>query len=192
MRIAGTDEAGRGPLAGPVLAAAVILDPARPISGLADSKKLGAGRREQLCAQIQARALAWAVCAASVAEIDDRNILRAALLAMSRAIAALDPPPQQVLVDGLHCPPLAPSLDIPCRALVGGDGLEPCIAAASILAKVERDRMMVAYHRRYPAYRFDRHKGYPTRLHLQKLRQHGPSPIHRRSFAPVQQAALFG
>lgn len=179
--IAGVDEAGRGPLAGPVFAAAVILDPARPIVGLADSKKLSAARREQLADKIRTRALAWALGRAGVEEIDRLNILQASLLAMQRAVAALPVVPAKVLVDGNRCPPLA----CPCQAIVKGDATVPVISAASILAKVARDAELRELHDRYPAYNFARHKGYPTTAHLDALRRHGPCPEHRRSFAPV-------
>lgn len=179
--IAGVDEAGRGPLAGPVFAAAVILDPARPIVGLADSKKLSAARREQLADKIRTRALAWALGRAGVEEIDRLNILQASLLAMQRAVAALPVVPAKVLVDGNRCPPLA----CPCQAIVKGDATVPVISAASILAKVARDAELRELHDRYPAYNFARHKGYPTTAHLDALRRYGPCPEHRRSFAPV-------
>ncbi|EXI82434.1 MAG: Ribonuclease HII [Candidatus Accumulibacter appositus] len=184
--VCGVDEAGRGPLAGPVLAAAVILDPGRPIAGLNDSKKLSASKREALAEQIRGTALAWAVAEASVAEIDRINILQASLLAMQRAVAALAGAqgrvrPSHALVDGSHCPQLACSVE----AVVGGDGKFAAIAAASILAKTSRDAGMFALHASYPQYGFDRHKGYPTAFHLQALREHGASPQHRRSFAPV-------
>ncbi len=181
-RICGVDEAGRGPLAGPVFAAAVILDPGAAIAGLADSKKLTARKRELLAQEIKARALAWSVASATVAEIDELNILRASLLAMRRAVEALAVEPSQVLVDGLHCP----ELRWPARAIVRGDATVAAISAASILAKVERDALMLELHRRYPQYRFDLHKGYPTTLHLAVLRKHGASAVHRRSFAPVR------
>lgn len=178
----GVDEAGRGPLAGPVFAAAVILDPGAAIAGLADSKKLTARKREFLAQEIKSRALAWAVASASVAEIDALNILRASLLAMRRAVEALAVEPSQVLVDGLHCP----ELRWPARAIVRGDATVAAISAASILAKVDRDALMLELHQRYPQYRFDLHKGYPTSLHLAVLREHGASEVHRRSFAPVR------
>lgn len=181
-RICGVDEAGRGPLAGPVFAAAVILDPGAAIAGLADSKKLTARKRELLAQEIKARALAWSVASATVAEIDELNILRASLLAMRRAVEALAVEPSQVLVDGLHCP----DLRWPARAIVRGDDTVAAISAASILAKVGRDALMLELHRRYPQYRFDLHKGYPTTLHLAVLREHGASAVHRRSFAPVK------
>ncbi len=182
--IAGVDEAGRGPLAGPVVAAAVILDPARPIAGLADSKKLSERRRAALFDEIRERALAHAIAEASVAEIDRINILHASLLAMQRAVEALDPQPLQALIDGNRCPQLA----LPARAVVGGDAIEPAISAASILAKVARDRGMLALHAAHPEYGFDRHKGYPTREHQRLLRERGPIAAHRRSFAPVKRA----
>lgn len=186
--VAGVDEAGRGPLAGPVVAAAVILDPDRAIAGLADSKKLAAGRRERLDAEIRAGVLAFAVAEASVEEIDRLNILHASLLAMRRALTALDPRPARALIDGNR----PPALDgIEMRCVVGGDALEPAISAASILAKVHRDRLMLELHRRWPDYGFDRHKGYPTRHHLDALARLGPTPIHRRSFAPCRQPGLF-
>lgn len=179
--VCGVDEAGRGPLAGPVVAAAVILDPGRPIVGLNDSKKLSARRRAVLAEAIRASAVAWAVAEASVEEIDRLNILQASLLAMQRAVAALAVRPRHALVDGTHCPPL------PCtvEAVVGGDGRIASIAAASILAKTTRDAGMLEWHARYPQYGFDRHMGYPTAFHLQALREHGVTPQHRRSFAPV-------
>jgi len=178
----GVDEAGRGPLAGPVYAAAVILDAALPVAGLADSKKLTPRRREALALEIRSRAVAWAVASASVEEIDTLNILQASLLAMRRAVEQLAVTPGQVLVDGLHRPRLA----VPVRAIVRGDATVAEIAAASILAKVARDREMLSLHQRHPQYGFDRHKGYPTRAHLAALREHGVSIVHRRSFAPVR------
>ena len=180
--VCGVDEAGRGPLAGPVFAAAVILDGARPIAGIDDSKKLAAGRREALAIEIRAHAMAWAVASASVEEIDELNILQASLLAMRRAVEKLTVTPQQVLVDGLHCP----RVSMPVRAVVRGDATVTAIAAASILAKVARDEEMMALHRDLPQYGFDRHKGYPTRAHLDALRAHGVSIVHRRTFAPVR------
>lgn len=182
--ICGVDEAGRGPLAGPVVAAAVILDPARPIAGLADSKKLSARRRERLAVEIRAKALAWCVAEASVAEIDAINILQATLLAMQRAVAGLACVPTEVLVDGNRCP----GLDLPVRAIVGGDATVAEISAASILAKTVRDAGMLDLHARYPQYGLDRHKGYGTAAHLAALREHGPCPEHRTSFAPVREA----
>lgn len=183
---AGVDEAGRGPLAGDVVAAAVILDPERPVAGLRDSKKLSAGRREALFGQITERALAFAVARASVAEIDEINILQASLLAMTRAVGSLTTPPELVLVDGNRLP----KWGWRSRAEVGGDDRYDAIAAASILAKVTRDRDMLHLHEQYPAYGFDRHKGYPTAAHLEVLRTVGASPVHRRSFGPVKKALM--
>jgi ribonuclease HII len=180
--ICGVDEAGRGPLAGPVVAAAVILDRERRIRGLADSKTLSPRLRQTLAEEIRSRALAWSVAAASVEEIDALNILQASLLAMRRAVDALDVEPQRVLVDGRHCPQLA----VPVRAVVRGDARVAVIAAASILAKVARDERMLTLHCDHPQYGFDRHKGYPTSAHLAALRAHGASAVHRRSFAPVR------
>jgi len=180
--ICGVDEAGRGPLAGPVFAAAVILDPARRVAGLADSKALSARRREALAAEIRSGALAWSVASASVEEIDALNILQASLLAMRRAVEGLAFAPAEVLVDGLHCPALA----VPARSIVRGDATVAGIAAASILAKVARDADMFALHCAHPVYGFDRHKGYPTAAHLTALREHGVCAAHRRSFAPVR------
>jgi len=185
LLIAGVDEAGRGPLAGPVLAAAVILDPARSIAGLADSKQLSAARREQLAVEIRAHALAWALGRADVAEIDRINILQAALLAMRRAVEHLSTAPSQILVDGQQCPV---GLIYPCRAIVKGDATVSAISAASILAKVARDAELYKLHERYPDYGFARHKGYPTLAHREALRRFGPCPEHRRSFAPVAAA----
>ena len=180
--LAGVDEVGRGPLAGDVVAAAVILDPSRPIPGLRDSKKLSPIRREALAAQIREHALGWAVARASVAEIDALNILQASLLAMHRAVRALDPQPDCVLVDGNRLP----RWDYRSEPVVGGDDRVPAIAAASILAKVQRDRELVALDALYPGYGFAVHKGYPTAAHLQALRRLGVTPVHRRSFAPVK------
>lgn len=182
MLICGVDEAGRGPLAGPVYAAAVILDPAHPIGGLADSKKLSEKARNRLELEIKRHALAWAIARAEVAEIDRLNILQASLLAMQRAVTGLSRTPEQVLVDGLHCPPFA----IPARAVVKGDASVAEIGAASILAKTARDAEMQALHRHHPQYGFDRHKGYPTRDHIAALREFGVSSVHRASFAPVR------
>jgi ribonuclease HII len=181
MLLAGVDEAGRGPLAGPVFAAAVILADARPIAGLTDSKLLSAARRDELARQIRDGALAWAVASASVEEIDGLNILRATLLAMRRAVEALGTSPHEVWVDGLHCPAVACKV----RAVVRGDLTVPAISAASILAKTSRDALLVELDQIYPGYGFAQHKGYGTRAHLAALRLLGPCPIHRRSFAPV-------
>ncbi|HYW93164.1 MAG TPA: ribonuclease HII [Gammaproteobacteria bacterium] len=183
-RVAGVDEAGRGPLAGPVIAAAVILDPARPVAGLADSKRLAPGRREILDRLIRASALACATGVATAAEIDRLNILQASLLAMRRAVSALAVTPDAVWVDGNRPPRLA----IPVRAVVGGDATVPEIGAASILAKVLRDHEMVALAARYPGYGFERHKGYPTREHVAAIARLGVTPAHRRSFGPVRAA----
>ena len=180
--ICGVDEAGRGPLAGAVYAAAVILDPDNPIAGLNDSKKLSARRRDQLAQQIMAQSFAYAVSFATAQEIDQINILQASLLAMQRAIMALSVQPDQILIDGLYCP----QTGIASRAIVGGDALEPAISAASILAKTARDRDLFRLHVLYPQYGFDRHKGYPTKVHLAALAQYGVTPEHRRSYAPVQ------
>lgn len=190
MKTAGVDEAGRGPLCGPVYAAAVILDPLRPIDGLNDSKKLSEKKREALAPLIRERALAWAIGIATVEEIDRLNILHATMLAMRRAVEGLAVPPDQVLIDGNRVPP---GLAVPARAIVGGDASEAAISAASILAKTGRDHEMMALAALYPQYGIAKHKGYPTAEHLAALRIHGPSPIHRRSFAPVAQSALdFG
>jgi ribonuclease HII len=186
--IAGIDEAGRGPLAGPVVAAAVILDPARLIIGLADSKTLSATRREYLAVEIRAKALAWALGRAEAAEIDQINILQATLLAMQRAVANLPIAPDHALVDGNRCPALACS----CQAIIKGDASEPAISAASILAKTARDAELCLLHDRYPQYGFARHKGYPTAAHREALRRYGPCPDHRRSFAPVAAALQIG
>jgi len=179
--VCGVDEAGRGPLAGPVVAAAVILDPANPVVGLNDSKKLSAKRREALAIEIHAKALAWAVAEASVEEIDRINILQASLLAMQRAVEKLAIVPSKALIDGNRCPKLM----CPAQAIIGGDGKVAAIAAASILAKTVRDAGMLELHAVYPMYGFDRHMGYPTALHLEALQEHGVSPVHRRSYAPV-------
>lgn len=184
---AGVDEAGRGPLAGPVVAAAVILDPTRPIAGLADSKKLSPGRRSQLAQQVRQQAVAWAVASADVTEIDRINILQATLLAMRRAVEGLSVCPVFVSVDGNRLPDLMfASGPIPGEAIVGGDDSVPAISAASILAKTTRDQIMVDLDEQYPGYEFARHKGYGTRLHCERLRQIGPCEQHRRSFAPVR------
>lgn len=180
--VCGVDEAGRGPLAGPVYAAAVVLDAASPIEGLADSKLLSADRRARLFDLICQRARAWSIATASVEEIDAINILQASLRAMARAVERIGVTPTEVLVDGNRCP----RLPVPARAIVGGDASVAEISAASILAKVARDAHMVELHRLYPDYGFDRHKGYPTPEHLAALVRLGASPVHRRSFAPVR------
>ena len=179
--ICGIDEAGRGPLAGTVVAAAVILDPLQPIAGLNDSKKLSEKKRLLLADLIRQRAVAWSVASASVEEIDRLNILQATFLAMQRAVAGLSVRPEGAMVDGNRCP----KLDMPCEAVVKGDGKIASIAAASILAKTVRDAEMLALHEQYPLYGFDRHMGYPTAAHFEALRTHGASPVHRRSFGPV-------
>ena len=186
MLVCGVDEAGRGPLAGPVYAAAVILDPASPSAGLADSKPLSASRRMELAGHIRGHALAWAIASASVAEIDAINILQASLLAMRRAVEQLKVAPGEVLVDGKHCP----IIGYPVRAIVKGDSKVPAISAASILAKTARDAEMLRLHQLYPHYGLDRHKGYPTAAHLAALELHGVSEIHRRSYAPVRRLLL--
>ena len=182
--VAGVDEAGRGPLAGPMVVAAVILDPQRPVAGINDSKRLTARRREALALAIREHAAAWAIIHAEPSEIDALNIFQATMQAMQRAVACLPLSAQRVLVDGNHCP----SMPCAAEALVGGDGLEPAIGAASILAKVERDRIMVELDAHWPGYGFARHKGYPTAEHLEALKRLGATTIHRRSFAPVKQA----
>jgi ribonuclease HII len=180
--VAGVDEVGRGPLIGNVVAAAVILDPARTVDGLTDSKKLSEEKREQLFPLIQERALAWSIAWATPAEIDELNILHATMLAMQRAVTQLSVVPEFALIDGNRCPP-----GLPCasEAIIKGDLKEPAISAASILAKVYRDREMAELDQRYPDYGFARHKGYPTALHMERLRLLGPLPEHRRSFRPV-------
>jgi ribonuclease HII len=182
--IAGVDEVGRGPLAGPVVAAAVILDEARPIEGLADSKALSARRREELSVLIKERAICWALGRAEVEEIDRLNILQASLIAMQRAVMALTLAPELVLVDGNQ----VPRLDYPVTTVIRGDATVPSISAASILAKVARDAEMCDLDRHYPGYGFSLHKGYPTRVHIEALQRQGVSPIHRRSFGPVRRA----
>jgi len=183
--VAGVDEAGRGPLAGPVFAAAVILDPQRPLSGLRDSKQLSEAAREHLAGQIRASALAWSVAWADSEEIDTLNILQATFLAMRRAVQGLSCRPQQVLVDGNRLPPLRGLCDN-ARAVVRGDATVPAISAASILAKCARDQLMQSLDLVYPGYGLAQHKGYPTAAHLAALREHGPLPLHRLSFAPVR------
>lgn len=184
-RIAGVDEVGRGCLAGPVFAAAVILPQGSRIEGLDDSKKLSARQREQVAQRIREQALAWAIGHAEVAEVDALNILRATFLAMQRALAQLDPPPSECWIDGNQRPPL----DLPLRLIVGGDAVEPCIMAASVLAKVARDAHMVRLDAEHPGYGLAQHKGYGTPAHLAALRRLGPSALHRMSFAPCAQAA---
>lgn len=189
--LCGVDEAGRGPLAGAVYAAAVILDPTKPIAGLNDSKKLSEKARDRLAFIIKAESLAWSVAFATVEEIDRLNILQATMLAMQRAVAGLSVRPETVWVDGNRCP----TWDYPSRAVVEGDALVPAISAASILAKTTRDAAMVELHARYPQYNFAGHKGYGTAAHLKAIKQHGPCPEHRQSFSPVRemlaQASLF-
>ena len=180
--ICGVDEAGRGPLAGPVFAAAVILDPAKPILGLRDSKKLTEARRDALAIQIKTNALAWSIAECSEAEIDSLNILQATMLAMRRAVEGLKMQPSLALIDGNRCPVMS----VRSEAIVKGDDKVPAISAASILAKTARDAALVILHEQYPYYAFDRHKGYPTALHLERLRLHGVSPVHRKSYAPVR------
>ncbi|MEE8366290.1 MAG: ribonuclease HII [Gammaproteobacteria bacterium] len=182
--VAGVDEAGRGPLAGPVVAAAVILDARHPIPGLSDSKKLSAKKRAELEVQIKQRAMVWAVAEASIEEIDRFNILQASLLAMKRAVLQLQPMPGLVLIDGNRLPDLA---GFELQAIVKGDVSEPCISAASILAKEYRDRQMMVLDQRYPQYQFARHKGYPTQRHRDLLKQYGACAVHRHSFKPVKE-----
>jgi ribonuclease HII len=184
--ICGVDEAGRGPLAGPVFAAAVILDPGYPIDGLRDSKKLSEARRDMLAGQIKSHALAWSIAQCSEAEIDARNILQATMLAMRRAVEGLKMTPTLALIDGNRCPVMS----IRSEAIIKGDDKVPAISAASILAKTARDASLMQLHQQYPQYAFDQHKGYPTALHLERLRLHGVSPVHRKSYAPVR--ALLG
>jgi ribonuclease HII len=188
MWIAGVDEAGRGPIAGPVVAACVVLPPCHTLTGIADSKQLASAQREALYDAITRHALAWAIGLASPREIERYNILQASLLAMRRAVLALPILPQRVLVDGKHA---IPNLPLPQQAVVGGDALEESIAAASILAKVTRDRIMCELDRQYPQYGFAQHKGYPTPLHLQRLQMYGACPAHRRTYAPVAQLRLL-
>ncbi|WP_166166700.1 ribonuclease HII [Acinetobacter sp. SA01] len=190
MKIAGVDEAGRGPLVGSVVAAAVILDPNNPIEGLNDSKKLSEKKREKLFVEIQEKALAWAIAEASHEEIDQINILQASLLAMRRAVEALHLQPEHVLVDGNKVPQ---GLTMSCDAVVGGDALHAEISAASILAKVTRDYQMVELDRQYPHFGFAKHKGYPTKAHFEAIAEHGVIDQHRRSYAPVKKVlALLG
>jgi ribonuclease HII len=186
--LCGVDEAGRGPLAGPVYAAAVMLDPAKPIAGLNDSKKLSAKARERLAFIIKGDSLAWAVAFATVEEIDRLNILQATMLAMQRAVAGLKVRPETIWVDGNRCP----GWDYDSRALVDGDALVPAISAASILAKTARDAAMLELHARYPHYNFAAHKGYGTAAHLKAIKQHGPCAEHRKSFSPVREMLAQG
>ena len=188
LSVGGVDEAGRGPLAGPVIAAAVILRVDQAIEGVRDSKKLSASRREELALVIRAEAVAWSLGSASVAEIDQLNILGATMLAMRRAVEGLGSTPELLQIDGNRCPELSADYGGKCEAVVGGDDSCPAIAAASILAKVERDGLMQELHTRYPAYGFDRHKGYPTKAHREALQTHGVTPEHRTSFRPVRVA----
>lgn len=181
--ICGVDEAGRGPLAGAVFAAAVILDPARPIEGLRDSKKLSEARRNALAEQIKTNALAWSIAQCSESEIDSLNILQASMLAMRRAVEGLKVAPTLALIDGNRCP----VMQIRSEAIIKGDDKVPSISAASILAKTARDASLMVLHEQYPQYAFDQHKGYPTALHLERLRLHGVSPVHRKSYAPVRE-----
>jgi ribonuclease HII len=187
QRIAGIDEAGRGPLAGPVVVAAVILHPERPITGLADSKKLSARRREALAKSILEEALAVSVAIIPASEIDRINILQATLAGMRQVALTISPRPDLVRIDGNR----APAMDLPCETLVGGDAIDPAISAASIIAKTRRDRIMLDLHETFPHYGFDRHKGYPTAAHLAALAEHGPCPEHRLSFRPLAQQTLF-
>ena len=182
--VAGVDEVGRGPLCGAVVTAAVILDPNRPIAGLNDSKKLTEARREKLFDEIREKALSWCIARAEVEEIDELNILHATMLAMQRAVEGLSITPKLAMIDGNRCPKLA----MPAEAVVKGDSKVPAIAAASILAKVSRDREMAAFELQYPGYGIGGHKGYPTAVHLAALERLGPTPIHRRSFGPVRRA----
>lgn len=185
--VCGVDEAGRGPLAGAVFAAAVILDPQKPILGLADSKKLSEKKRDFLAEQIKENAIAYAVASCSAQEIDEMNILQASLLAMKRAVEALKIKPHELLVDGLYCP----KLDIPSRAIIKGDSKEPCISAASILAKTARDAELYVLDKQHPEYGFAKHKGYPTPLHMEMLEKHGVLDVHRKTYAPVRKLLNF-
>lgn len=180
--ICGVDEAGRGPLAGAVFAAAVILDPAHPIAGLRDSKKLSEAKRDLLAIEIRKHALAWCIAEASETEIDQLNILQATMLAMQRAVLGLSVTPELALIDGNRCP----HLPMTAQAIVKGDDKVEAISAASILAKTARDAALMVLHVQYPQYAFDQHKGYPTALHLERLREHGISPVHRLTYAPVR------
>ncbi len=181
--VCGVDEAGRGPIAGPVFAAAVILDPDRPVDGLKDSKKLSENRRDELARLIREKARVWSIAQCSVAEIDELNILWASMLAMKRAIEMLSIKPELALIDGNRCPE---GLSVRAEAIVRGDDRIPAISAASILAKTARDAAMMELHNQYPEYGFDRHKGYPTAFHLAQLEKYGVSPVHRKTYAPVR------
>jgi ribonuclease HII len=180
--VCGVDEAGRGPLAGPVYAAAVILDPAKPIDGLRDSKKLTEAKRDLLAVHIKSHALAWSIACCTEAEIDQLNILQASMLAMRRAVEGLKTAPSLALIDGNRCPVMS----VRAEAIVKGDSKVAAISAASILAKTARDAFCSQMHAQYPQYGFDQHKGYPTALHLERLREHGVSPVHRKSYGPVR------
>ena len=182
MIIAGVDEAGRGPLAGPVVSAAVILNPVVNLIGLNDSKKLSEEKRQSLSNEIKIHSVSWSIGVATVQEIDDLNILRASLLSMTRAIKNLSEVPEKVIVDGQY----TPEIDVPCEAIIRGDSLEESIMAASILAKVERDKIMLELDKKYPNYKFGQHKGYPTKIHMDALREFGPCIEHRHSFKPVK------
>jgi ribonuclease HII len=186
--ICGVDEAGRGPLAGPVFAAAVILDPARPIAGLRDSKKLSEAQRDALAIEIRQHALSWCIAQSSEQEIDEINILQATMLAMRRAVEGLKVTPTLALIDGNRCPVMS----VRSEAIIKGDDKVAAISAASILAKTARDAALMELHRLYPQYAFDQHKGYPTALHLELLRAHGVSPVHRKSYAPVRALLAAG
>ena len=188
MLVAGVDEVGRGPLAGPVVTAAVILGPANPIEGLADSKALSEKKREALFDEIKEKALAWAIGRCEVEEIDELNILQATMTAMQRAVAGLSPQPGHAMIDGNRCPDLPCS----CEFVIKGDGKVPAISAASIIAKVTRDREMVELEKQYPGYGLAGHKGYPTKAHIEALQQLGVTPIHRRSFGPVKRVLEGG
>ncbi len=186
MVIAGVDEAGRGPLAGPVVSAAVILKPQANLIGLNDSKKLSVAKRQSLSSEIKICAIDWSIGLATVQEIDDINILRASLLSMERAIKNLSEVPEKVIVDGQY----VPEIDIPCEAIIRGDSVEESIMAASILAKVERDKIMLQLDKKYPNYRFGQHKGYPTKIHIDALREFGPCKEHRQSFKPIKSFSI--
>ena len=182
MIIAGVDEAGRGPLAGPVVSAAVILKPRSSLIGLNDSKKLSANKRKLLSDEIKIHSVSWAIGIATAQEVDDINILRASILSMERAIKNLSEVPEKVIVDGQY----TPEINVPCEAIVRGDAIEESIMAASILAKVARDKIMLKLDRKYPNYRFGQHKGYPTKLHMEALSEFGPCSEHRKSFKPIK------